>query len=107
MLYTGDVTFGDLSYAIPFGDYLVVVEMRGKHVLEMLEHSAAGLEPGVGGYEFLHVSGNNNSPWVISNTQNASKIAGRNTNETVRISFINRTKNLNPNFERRSHAGFM
>ncbi|XP_071830475.1 5'-nucleotidase-like [Apostichopus japonicus] len=53
----GDVTFGDLSYAIPFGDYLVVVEMRGKHVLEMLEHSAAGLEPGVGGYEFLHVSG--------------------------------------------------
>ncbi|KAJ8029632.1 5'-nucleotidase [Holothuria leucospilota] len=53
----GDLTFGDLSYIIPFGDTLHVIEMKGEHVLEMLEFSVAGLEPGVSRYEFLQTAG--------------------------------------------------
>ncbi|KAJ8029629.1 5'-nucleotidase [Holothuria leucospilota] len=53
----GDLTFGDLSYIIPFGDILHLIEMKGVHVLEMLEFSVAGFEPGVGRFEFLQTAG--------------------------------------------------
>ena len=38
---TGDVNYGDILETLPYRDTLSIVELRGRHVLEVLEHSVS------------------------------------------------------------------
>ena len=50
----GDITFGDIQKAFPFGNTVVVLELTGSEILEVLDRSASFPRPAGG---FLHVSG--------------------------------------------------
>lgn len=54
-LPAGDITRGDILEIMPFGNTVKKVEISGKTILEMLEHSVASVPAAFGG--FLSVSG--------------------------------------------------
>ena len=39
--YSGDITVGDITSILPFGNTADQITLKGKHILEALEHSVA------------------------------------------------------------------
>ncbi|XP_072019418.1 snake venom 5'-nucleotidase-like [Amphiura filiformis] len=53
----GPITFGDIRNWLIYGDTFHLVDLKGKHVVDTLEHSASVYESEGYGWIFLHVSG--------------------------------------------------
>lgn len=69
-LYQGEVYGEDLEVVCPFDNKIVILEMRGQVLLDMLENSLSTLDTDPPGGRFLHVSG-------LSYTFDSSKPAGK------------------------------
>ena len=57
MFSTGDITVGDITTVIPFGNTVDTITIKGMFILEALEHSVAKYSEVEPGGEFLQVSG--------------------------------------------------
>ena len=52
------LTYRDLIDVLPYGNQADIIELKGVHLLEALEHSVSKYNPKAPGGEFLQVSGN-------------------------------------------------
>ncbi|WP_342433038.1 5'-nucleotidase C-terminal domain-containing protein [Neobacillus sp. FSL H8-0543] len=52
----GDITLGEVTTVLPFGNLLVTLDLTGAEILEALEHGVSNVEAGDYG-AFLHVAG--------------------------------------------------
>ena len=68
-LYQGEVYGEDLAVVCPFDNVIVILEMKGKILRDMLENGLSALDTDPPGGRFLHVSG-------LSYTFDSSKPAG-------------------------------
>ena len=59
-IHTGDITRGTLNKVLPYGDSIDVVELRGDHLLEALEHSVFDLDEDATNYQMMQLSG-----WLV------------------------------------------
>ena len=73
-LYQGEVYGEDLAAVCPFDNVIVILEMKGQVLLDMLENSLSALDTDPPGGRFLHVSG-------LSYTFDSSKPAGERLGE--------------------------
>ncbi|XP_070569172.1 snake venom 5'-nucleotidase-like [Ptychodera flava] len=53
----GDITVEDVVTVLPFGNTVDIVQLKGEHLLESLEHSVSRYSPLVQAGEFLQISG--------------------------------------------------
>ncbi|XP_033635326.1 snake venom 5'-nucleotidase-like [Asterias rubens] len=53
----GDITINDLLLNMPYGNTIDVLELKGKHILDMLEHSVKRYEDSGNAGEFIQLSG--------------------------------------------------
>ena len=58
---TGDITINDLLLNMPYGNTIDVLELKGKHILDMLEHSVKRYEDSGNAGEFIQLSGKKQS----------------------------------------------
>ena len=56
--YTGDITIGDVSTVLPFGNTVDYMELEGRYVREMLEVSVEEYDPVELPGKLLQTSGN-------------------------------------------------
>ena len=54
-MFIGDILFSDVQQVLPFGNTFDAVEIEGRYIKEMLEHSVSSLPVGAG--RFLQVAG--------------------------------------------------
>ena len=70
---TGPITIGQLTRMLPYGDTIDKVDLKGVHLLEVLEHSVAAIGDGKPNGAFLQVSGlwpvvSTLKLWIMSST---------------------------------------
>ena len=53
----GDITLGDLTTVLPFGNTVDTITIKGVYILEALEHAVAEYNPQAPSGEFLQLSG--------------------------------------------------
>lgn len=55
--FSDSLTYRDLIEVLPFGNQADIIELKGVHLLEALEHSVSSYNPVAPNGQFLQVSG--------------------------------------------------